>query len=60
MNIMHKLILQIIISEIVDEVNILLGIIADCRGNSDLKIMNLECIHVILKHFNQYFHVYGL
>ena len=32
MNLFHKLILQIIISEIVDEVNILLGIIGDLRG----------------------------
>ena len=40
MNIMNKLILQIIISEIVDEVNILLGIIADCRGR--LRFENYE------------------
>ena len=32
MNLFHKLILQIIISEIVDEINILLGIIGDLRG----------------------------
>ena len=32
MNLMHNLILQIIISEIVDELNILLGIIGDIRG----------------------------
>ena len=31
-NLFHKLILQIIISEIVDEINILLGIIGDLRG----------------------------
>ena len=40
MNIMNKLILQIIISEIVDEKNILLGIIADCRGR--LRFENYE------------------
>jgi len=32
MNLFHKLILQIIISEISDEINILLGIIGDLRG----------------------------
>ena len=32
MNVMHKLILQIIISEMVDEINILLGIISDSDG----------------------------
>jgi hypothetical protein len=40
MNLMHNLILQIIISEIVDEVNILLGIIGDIRGK--LKFENYE------------------
>ena len=33
MNLMHKLIIQIIISEIIDEINILLGIISDSSGN---------------------------
>ena len=33
MNILHKLILQNIISEIIEEINILLGIISDSRGS---------------------------
>ena len=54
MNIIHKLIVQIIVSEIIDEINILLSIISDSR------IMISECIYVLHKYIYQFFHVYGL